>query len=70
MAIDSLRKIGNIGAHMEKDVNTIIDVSSDEAETLISLIEFLFREWYIKDHEHKIMLDRIVQIASEKKGAK
>jgi len=30
-AIDGLRKIGNIGAHMESDVNLIVDVEPDEA---------------------------------------
>lgn len=30
-AIDALRSIGNIGAHMEKDINTIVDVDSGEA---------------------------------------
>jgi len=30
-AIDSVRHVGNIGAHMEKDVNLIIDVDPEEA---------------------------------------
>ncbi len=46
-AIDSVRQVGNIGAHMEKDVNLIIDVDSEEAGLLIWLIETLFEEWYI-----------------------
>jgi hypothetical protein len=65
-AIDSLRKIGNIGAHFEKDVNLIIEVTVDEAQTLISLIEFLFKEWYIKKHEHESNLQKIVSIAKTK----
>lgn len=68
-AIDSLRKIGNIGAHMEKDVNIIIDVTIDEAKTLISLIEFLLSEWYIKRHDHEVMLKKITNIATAKKTA-
>ena len=28
-AIDAVRSVGNIGAHMEKDINVIIDVDSD-----------------------------------------
>ena len=31
-AIDGIRSIGNIGAHMEKDIDLIIDVDPDEAE--------------------------------------
>lgn len=50
-AIDSVRTMGNIGAHMEKDVNLIIDVDPDEAAHLIWLIETLFEDWYIARHE-------------------
>ena len=39
-AIDSLRSIGNIGAHMEKDINTIVEVDPNEAEKLLKLIDF------------------------------
>ena len=46
-AIDSLRKMGNIGSHMEQDVNLIIDIDSDEARRLMRLIETLFNKWYI-----------------------
>jgi Domain of unknown function (DUF4145) len=57
-AIDAVRKIGNIGAHMEKDINIIVDVDPDEARTLIELLELLFREWYVARH------DRVQRIAS------
>ena len=30
-SIDATRKIGNIGAHMEKDINLIVDVDPKEA---------------------------------------
>jgi hypothetical protein len=33
-AIDQVRSIGNIGAHMEKDINLIIEVDPGEAEAL------------------------------------
>ncbi len=49
-AIDAVRKIGSIGAHMEKDINVIIDVEPMEAQKLINLIEILFREWYVQRH--------------------
>ena len=38
-AIDAVREIGNIGAHMEKDVDVIIDVEPEEAGLLLRLIE-------------------------------
>ena len=28
--IDGVRRIGNIGAHMEKDINLIVDIDTDE----------------------------------------
>lgn len=43
-AIMSLKSIGNIGAHPEKDINLIIDVEPEEANELISLIEMLIED--------------------------
>lgn len=65
-AIDAVRKIGNIGAHMEKDINLIVDVDSNEAELLINLIETLFQDWYINREERKKRLQSIVDIGSQK----
>ena len=45
--IQALRGVGDIGAHMDKNVDQIIDVSPDEAQLLIELIETLFKDWYI-----------------------
>lgn len=70
-AINAIRQIGNIGAHMEKkDINVIIDVDPDEAHVLIELIEMLIEEWYIKDHERKERLVKIKAIGAEKKALK
>lgn len=65
-AIDGLRKIGNIGAHMEKDVNLIIDIEPDEAKKLLRLIEMLLEKWYITRHEEEALLSEIVGIAENK----
>lgn len=65
-AIDALRKVGNIGAHMEKDVNLIIDIEADEAKKLLKLIELLFEKWYIARHDEEMLLADIVDIADEK----
>ena len=51
--INLIRITGNIGAHMEKDVNLVIDIDPDEARLLIELIESLIKEWYIDKHERK-----------------
>lgn len=65
-AIEALRKIGNISAHMKKDVNLIIDVEPSEAKLLISLIESLIREWYISRHNDEELYKSISAIAREK----
>lgn len=69
-AIDSLRQVGNIGAHMEKDVNLIIDVDPEEAGLLIWLIETLFEEWYIVRHERETKMKALTKLADEKKASK
>lgn len=66
-AIDSIRSIGNIGAHMEKDINVIIDVDPDEAEKLLKLIELLVDKWYISRHDEEELLNDITNIAENKK---
>lgn len=69
-SIDAVRKVGNIGAHMEKDINLIIEVEPKEAQLLIELIEILFEEWYIHRHERKLKLKSIAAIAEAKDEAK
>lgn len=69
-AIDAVRKIGNIGAHMEKDINLIVDVDPSEAELLINLIETLIHDWYINRNEREKRLKSIVDISSKKTDIK
>ncbi|NRF12526.1 DUF4145 domain-containing protein [Agrobacterium pusense] len=38
--------VGDIGAHMDNNVDQIIDISPEEARILLALIESLFKEWY------------------------
>lgn len=59
-SIDALRQLGNIGAHMEKDTNIIIDIDPNEADSLIKLIELLMKEWYINREERKKLFSNIV----------
>ncbi len=66
-AIDHVRTIGNIGAHMNKDVNLIIDIDPNEAEALIGLIEMLFAEWYSARETRRARLDELRRIAEVKK---
>lgn len=65
-AIDSVRSVGNIGAHMEKDINLIIDVGSDEAQLLIGLIEQLIEDWYVQKHDREERMRKVKVLAEEK----
>lgn len=67
-AIDALRKMGNIGAHMEKDINLVLDVEPDEAELLVGLIETLIQDWYVVRHEREIRLRKLIQSSAEKEA--
>jgi hypothetical protein len=64
-----VRSIGNIGAHMEKDISVIIDVDPDEADSLLRLIEELLEEWYIRRHERNERMKKIVEAAQSKQAA-
>lgn len=69
-AIDSVRKIGNIGAHMEKDIDVIIEVEPEEAEKLIWLIELLVKEWYITRNTREQHLAFIKSTSDKKQEIK
>ena len=67
-AIDSVRSVGNIGAHMERDVHQIVDVEPDEAAMLISLIERLLQDWYVVPHERQLESQILIQMAESKRN--
>lgn len=67
-AIDGLRKVGNIGAHMEKDVNLIVDIDPDEADKLKKLIELLLDKWYIARHEEEALCAEVAGISDSKQA--
>lgn len=69
-AIDGVRSVGNIGAHMEKDINLIVDVEPEEVDELIKLIEILLKEWYINRREREESLNAVIGIADDKKQAR
>lgn len=66
--IDAIRKIGNIGAHMEKDINLIVDIDPDEAQKLIKLIEHLIEQWYINRNEQELLYADIIGINESKQA--
>jgi hypothetical protein len=69
-AIEAVRKVGNIGAHMEKDIDVIVDVEPNEAALLLNLIEMLVHDWYIVREERKKRLQSIVSLGAEKENAR
>lgn len=68
--LKGLKDLGNIGAHMERDINLIIDIDPDEAEKLIKLIEYLMKEWYINRYESEQLFNDIIGIDESKKEQK
>jgi hypothetical protein len=69
-AIDAVREIGNIGAHMGKDVALIVEIDDNEAQVLLSLIEMLFDDWYVEREERKRRFAGPLAIAEAKRAEK
>jgi hypothetical protein len=66
-AIDGVRSVGNIGAHMKEDINVIVDVEPNEAQLLVELIEILLKDWYVAREQKKLHLEAIVKLNADKK---
>lgn len=69
-AIEAVRKVGNIGAHMEADIDLIVNVEPQEAALLIGLIEVVLHDWYISREERKAHMESLVQLAADKDNGK
>lgn len=69
-AIDAVRSIGNVGAHMERDINLIVDVDPQEAQLLIELIETLITEWYVGRHERQERMSSVIATSKAKQEQK
>jgi hypothetical protein len=69
-AIDGVRSVGNIGAHMETDINLIVDVDPEEAKKLIVLIEFLLKDWYVARHDREEHMQKVIDLAKLKTDEK
>jgi hypothetical protein len=66
-AMISLKAIGNIGAHPERDINLVVDVDEGEVDSLLSLIQMLDKEWYVARETKAARLAMVVSIAEAKK---
>ena len=69
-AIDGVRRVGNVGAHMEKYVNLIIPLDSDEANVMIGLLEELAQLWYVDRHNRELRITAMTKLAEEKDEAR
>jgi len=69
-SIDAVRRVGNIGAHMEKDINVIVDVEPDEAKLLIGLIEQLIEDWYIVRESRRKRSEELKKLVATKEELK
>jgi hypothetical protein len=69
-AIDATRRVGNIGAHMETDINVIVDVDPDEAALLVGLIETLVKDSYIARENRRQQMEQLKDLGRAKVAAK
>lgn len=64
--LNGIRRLGNIGAHMEKDVNLIVDIDPGEAQKLVKVLELLLKDWYIARHDRNELYQEIFEIDQDK----
>lgn len=69
-AMSSLRSIGNIGAHPERDINLIIDVEEGEVESLLGLLHILDTDWYVARAAKAARLASVVALGASKAAQK
>lgn len=69
-SIDAVREVGNIGAHMKKDINVIVEVEPEEAQLLIGLIEQLIEDWYVARNARQERATKLKDLAASKKATK
>ena len=65
-AIDSIRRMGRIGAHMKEPTSMLVDIDPKEANLLVELIEMLFKEWYVAKHKRQQSLNKIKEATMQK----
>ncbi|MGQ5244007.1 DUF4145 domain-containing protein [Xanthomonas arboricola pv. corylina] len=69
-AINAIRQVGNIGAHMERDINVVVDVDPEEAMLLISMIEMLIKDWYVNRYDREQRVNKLLTMSAEKQEAR
>jgi hypothetical protein len=69
-AMMSLKAIGNIGAHPERDTNLMIEVDEGEVESLLGLLQILDKEWYVARADRVERLNIVKSIGASKVAEK
>jgi hypothetical protein len=69
-AMMSLKSIGNIGAHPEKDISLIVDIDGGEPDALLELLRILDKEWYVARFDRQARLAAVKQLGATKAAAK
>lgn len=69
-AMMSLKSIGNIGAHPEKDINLIVDVDEGEPDALLELLRILDKDWYVARADRLARLSTVKQLGVAKAVAR
>ncbi|MFA5029399.1 MAG: DUF4145 domain-containing protein [Patescibacteria group bacterium] len=69
-SINAVRSVGNIGAHMERDINIIVDVEPGEAQLLIGLIEQLIDDWYVVRENRRKRTEELKNLVFSKEKQK
>jgi len=69
-AMMSLKSIGNIGAHPEKDISLIVDVDEGEPDALLELLRILDKDWYVARADRLTRLSTVKQLGVAKAAAK
>lgn len=62
-AMDNVRKIGAIGAHMDRDIDLIVNIEPGEAEKLLELLEVMIDETFVAKQKRDERIKAVNEIA-------
>lgn len=68
-AMMSLKAVGNIGAHPERDVDVIVEVEEGEVDSLLELLSILDKEWFVARAARNASLASVVALGVSKELA-
>lgn len=67
-ALMSIKSLGNIGAHPERDIDLIVTVDGEEAALLLSVVRYLIESTYIKRADEERRLAALKALGDEKRA--